>query len=43
VLATAGGLVFAGALDHISAYDDATGSVLWRSRRRRAERGRSSR
>jgi alcohol dehydrogenase (cytochrome c) len=33
VLATAGGLVFAGALDRqLTAYDDATGEPLWRSR-----------
>ena len=33
VLATAGGLVFAGALDRsFAAYDDATGTVLWRTR-----------
>jgi alcohol dehydrogenase (cytochrome c) len=33
VLATAGGLVFAGALDrYFTAYDDANGNVLWRSR-----------
>ena len=33
VLATAGGLVFAGALDRwFTAYDDATGKVLWRAR-----------
>jgi alcohol dehydrogenase (cytochrome c) len=33
VLATAGGLVFAGALDRwFTAYDDATGSPLWRAR-----------
>jgi len=32
-LATAGGLVFAGALDRwFTAYDDATGEALWRSR-----------
>ncbi len=33
VLATAGGLVFAGALDRwFTAYDDATGKALWRAR-----------
>jgi alcohol dehydrogenase (cytochrome c) len=33
VLATAGGLVFAGALDRwFTAYDDATGDALWRAR-----------
>jgi alcohol dehydrogenase (cytochrome c) len=33
VLATAGGLVFAGALDRwFTAYDDATGDTLWRAR-----------
>ncbi|MBI4264400.1 MAG: PQQ-binding-like beta-propeller repeat protein [Acidobacteria bacterium] len=33
VLATAGGLVFAGALDRVfAAYDDATGRELWRTR-----------
>jgi alcohol dehydrogenase (cytochrome c) len=33
VLATAGGLVFAGALDRIlTAYDSATGAVLWKTR-----------
>ena len=33
VLATAGGLVFAGALDRwFTAYDDATGKTLWRAR-----------
>jgi alcohol dehydrogenase (cytochrome c) len=33
VLATAGGLVFAGALDRwFTAYDDATGEALWRAR-----------
>jgi alcohol dehydrogenase (cytochrome c) len=33
VLATAGGLVFAGSLDRfLRAYDDATGKVLWESR-----------
>lgn len=33
VLATAGGLVFAGSLDRVfSAYDDATGKLLWSSR-----------
>jgi alcohol dehydrogenase (cytochrome c) len=33
VLATAGGLVFAGALDRwLTAYDDATGTPLWRIR-----------
>jgi alcohol dehydrogenase (cytochrome c) len=33
VLATAGGLVFAGALDRqFTAYDDATGNVLWQAR-----------
>jgi alcohol dehydrogenase (cytochrome c) len=33
VLATAGGLVFAGALDRwFTAYDDATGATLWRAR-----------
>jgi len=33
VIATAGGLVFAGALDrYFTAYDDQTGQVLWRSR-----------
>jgi alcohol dehydrogenase (cytochrome c) len=33
VLATAGGLVFAGALDRwFTAYDDATGTTLWRAR-----------
>ncbi|HEX5049770.1 MAG TPA: PQQ-binding-like beta-propeller repeat protein, partial [Gammaproteobacteria bacterium] len=33
VLATAGGLVFAGALDrYLTAYDDADGKPLWRSR-----------
>ena len=33
VLATAGGVVFAGAFDRVfRAYDDATGSVLWRAR-----------
>ena len=33
VLATAGGLVFAGAIDRsFSAYDDATGAALWRIR-----------
>jgi alcohol dehydrogenase (cytochrome c) len=33
VLATAGGLIFAGALDRwLSAFDDATGNVLWRVR-----------
>jgi alcohol dehydrogenase (cytochrome c) len=33
VLATAGGLVFAGALDRwLTAYDDATGEALWRVR-----------
>ena len=32
VLATAGGLVFAGAVDRsFKAYDDATGEVLWRT------------
>jgi len=33
VLATAGGVVFAGALDRwFTAYDDATGKTLWRTR-----------
>ena len=33
VLATAGGLVFAGALDRVlTAYDDATGSTLWQAK-----------
>jgi PQQ-dependent dehydrogenase (methanol/ethanol family) len=33
VLATAGGLVFAGALDrYFTAYDDATGKAVWRTR-----------
>jgi ferric-dicitrate binding protein FerR (iron transport regulator) len=33
VLATAGGLVFAGALDRVfSAYDAATGTQLWKTR-----------
>jgi alcohol dehydrogenase (cytochrome c) len=33
VLATAGGLVFAGALDRwLTAYDDSTGAALWRAR-----------
>ncbi len=33
VLATAGGLVFAGALDrYFTAYDDSTGKALWRTR-----------
>ena len=33
VLATAGGIVFAGAIDRgLSAYDDATGKELWRTR-----------
>jgi len=33
VLATAGGVVFAGALDRwLTAYDDATGKTLWRTR-----------
>jgi glucose dehydrogenase len=33
VLATAGGLVFAGALDRLfTAYDDATGKVLWQAK-----------
>ncbi len=33
VLATAGGLVFAGAIDRVlSAYDDATGEVLWQAK-----------
>ncbi len=33
ILATAGGLVFAGALDRwLTAYDDANGKILWRSR-----------
>jgi glucose dehydrogenase len=32
VLATAGGVVFAGALDRaLTAYDDATGDVLWQA------------
>jgi alcohol dehydrogenase (cytochrome c) len=33
VLATAGGLVFAGALDRVfTAYDDATGTALWQAK-----------